>query len=245
MKKNNPIIILILSYFISASAIIGIAFFVAPSSQDNSGFWNRVLWTEILNIIFWLGSSGWFTIGKSEKIAITPSMSLMITLVCFSSFILMVTEYKFTDNEILHKYHIAFQIGLFAICGLLILGVNLTSHYAGVGMDIPADAAKSPNDLSDYLLSIEKTWTEIGDENLIIKIKTLREKVKYSFQNNEKTRTNPEYVSFCTTILAFCNSFENPEISKENISKNTKNINLELSRLISNVERISSCIRRA
>ncbi len=243
MKKNNPIILLVLSYFISAAAIIAIAFFIAPDNQDNSGFWYRVVWTEVLNILFWFGSSGWFAIGKSEKTAITPSTSLLVTLVCFLSFSLMLIEYKFTDIEILHRYHIPLQIGLFVLCALLILGTNLSSHYASVGMDIPGDAAKSPNDLSDYLLSIEKTWAEIGDETLIIKIKTLREKVKYSFQNNAKTRTNPEYVSFCTTILAFCNSFGNSEISKENISKNTENINLELSRLINNVDRISSSIR--
>jgi len=247
MKKNNPIILLVLSYFISAAAIIAIAFFIAPNNQDNSGFWYRVLWTEILNILFWFGSSGWFAIGKSEKTAITPSISLIVTLVCFLSFSLMLIEYKLTDIEILHRYHIPLQIGLFVLCALLILGTNLSSHYASVGMDIPDDAAKSPNDLSDFLLSLEKTLIDIGDDSknssLVVKIKTLREKIKYSFQDTAKTRTNSEYIIFCKSVFGFCASLESSLASKEELKIDS--LVSELIRFINNVDRVSSSIRRA
>jgi hypothetical protein len=206
-----------------------------------------VLWTEILNIVFWFGSSGWFSIGRSEKTAITPSMSLMITFVCVLSFILMLTEYKFTDIDILHKYHFAFQIGLFAICGLLILGTGLTTHYASAGMSIPADAAKSPNDLSEFLIGLEKTLIDIGNDNkntaLISKIKTLREKIKYSFQDTAKTRTNSEYIIFCKSIFDFCFSLESSLASKKQLK--TDSLISEIIRFINNVDRISATIRRA
>lgn len=250
MKNNFPIKILILSYLISTVAIFAIAFFIEPYNQDNNGFWYRVLWTEILNIIFWFGSSGWFAIGKSDKIAITPSTSIIITVVCILSFILMIIEYNSIDSSILRRYHIAFQIIIFTFCGLTLLASNLVMHYASSDIPIPENSAKSPSELADYLFSLENTLVNIDDYDnkykaIIGKLKMLREKVTYSFQDNAKTRTNVEYMDFSTSIINFCNSFENSSLESIKKTINIDNDLFELNRLINKIEIISSSIKRS
>jgi hypothetical protein len=238
--------LLILSCLISAFAILAISFFIGPKDGDTSTFWYRVAWTEILNIIFWFGTSNWF-ITDSSKSAITPAISVFTSILCFISFGLMLIEHKFTDIDFMHNYHIAMQIGLFAFYILLVIGFNLAGHYGNYEMMIPADAAKSPSELSDYLFSIEKTLYNNPDQNVVnlaTRIKNFREKIKYSFQDTAKTRMNSDYQELSSSTLNFCSSLEENLSDKKISAEKINYFETESSNLINKIERIAAFLKR-
>ncbi len=250
MKKNTSLMILILSWAITAVAILAIAFIIAPESGETNSFWYRVIWTECLAVIFWFGASGWFNIQSSSRVPILPSISVLFTLISLISFILMLIDYLYRDTEGFSKYHIAMQIGLFAFGCLVFLGINLANNYAKQDIDIQKDAAKPPAELVDYLMNIEKLiLLNAGQDKadiLIKNIKKLREKIKYTLLDTSKTRTNPEYKVFEDDIIALVNSSE--EIFSQQqvaISKEIfDGLAFSINRLIIKVESLSTKIRK-
>lgn len=249
MKKKYPLIILILSWAITSIAILSIAFFIEPKSGDNHAFWYRVIWTECLSVIFWFSATGWFNI-QSSKVVITPAISVLFTTICTISFVLMILEYRTIKTNILSEYHIAFQIGLFAFAGLLYLGICLANHYSAEDMSIPIDAAKSPSELANSIMNIEKTISLVAQQNdrgiLVKNLKTLREKIMYSFFDTTKTRSHAEYKNFASDITALCNSFKDVTLQQGDISKEKlDDLLFSVNTLLNYVDSLSSTVKKA
>ena len=196
MKIKSTLSILFLSYLVSALAILGIAFVICPDTYI-SGFWYRVLWTEILNILFWYGCSGWFKQSlEQNRFALVPVNSMLTFVYCAISLILVFSFYQTEKLNGLNDWHMILQIVIFAIYGLLLLRLQLAGHFADKDLVIQPDADISPLDLAHRIKIRESDYPK----NVCVALKQLREKIAYSLQNTNKIRTNPEYKELVKSI---------------------------------------------
>jgi len=247
MKTKNAFHFLLILWLISTAAIFGVSFALVHTVSDTQAFWYRVFWTAALNALFWFGASGWFNI-KSTRIAIVPSLSLVIGLTCLLSFSLMLFTAFHPTFANIHHYHIAVQIVLFALSALLAVGLQVAGHYAASGTELPPAAAKSPLVLCDSLELLERTLSATsgaGHKEIAQSLKSLREKVRYSLQDSPKTRVNPAYSTFIIEVESLCNTPELSTVSSGLPLGRIEEIKTIISKLTSQVSVISSPLTRS
>ena len=212
MKFKNPLLLIFLSWLVSALTIIGVAFVFSPDTYID-GFWYRVAWTEFLNILFWLGSSGWFVENKSNSgMAVTPATSFLTSVYCILSFVLMLVFYEEESIYGINKWHETIQIVLFGFYMLLMIRMQLVVHFADKDLVLSKDACMSPLDLAQKIRIFEKE----SSKDVARELKRLREKITYSLQDNNLIRTNEKYKKIVKNLTS---KIENKHISIKEISE--------------------------
>ena len=221
MKFKNPLLLIFLSWLVSALAILGVAFAILPDTYVD-GFWCRIAWTEILNMLFWVGSYGWFIENKNNTdMAITPAISFLTSVYCVLSFIFMLAFYKDESVNGFNKWHETIQIVLCAFYVLLIIRIKLAGHFADKDLVLSKDAYVSPLDLAQKI----KCFEQDSQKELAKELKKLREKITYSLQNNNRIRTNEQYKKFAKELIG--------KINNRHISvKDVQNYIVEIENLI-------------
>ena len=212
MKLKNPLLLIFLSWLVSALIIVGIAFVIAPNTYVD-GFWYRVAWTEFLNILFWIGNSGWFIENKTNSgMAITPAVSFLTSIYCILSLVLMLVFYDEESIYGLNKWHETIQIVLFGFYVLLIIRMHLATHFADKDLVLSKDASVSPSDLAKRIQFFEKSCSA----DIAKGLKILREKITYSLQDNNRIRTNETYKKLVKNLIS---KIENKHISTKEINE--------------------------
>lgn len=212
MKIKNTSFILLLSWLVSALAILGVGFVIQPSVYVNQ-FWYRVVWVEVLNLLFWWENSGWFTENKeSTSTSFVPTISFFTSVYCIVSFILIVAFYEKEVVSRVDKIHLVMQILLFAAYSLFILRLQLSAHFADKDLSINTSAAISPMELGNQIKYVENDYSE----DISKELKKLREKITYSLQNTNNIRMNNEYKNLVDSISS---QISNQNITLENVKK--------------------------
>ena len=178
-----------LSWLVVAIAIIAVAFVIMPTGGP-IGFWLRVLWIEILNLLFCKGTEGWFTRYKSNsRTSILPLSDSLTLLYCLISFGLLIYFKQYEEYNSILKSHAITQIVALTLYFLISFRIQLAANYADTGLETADNALESPVFYANKLSLIE------GDVNPLLKsdFKKLREKFRYSLLNNNKTRSHEEY----------------------------------------------------
>jgi len=245
MKTKNDFHFLLISWLISTAAIFGASFAFLHTVNDSQVFWYRVFWTAALNTIFWFGARGWFNI-KTMRMVIVPSLSLVIGLTCFLSFVVMLLFALYPGFINIQHYHIAAQIILFTLSALVAVGLQVAVHYAVADTELPPNAAKSPFVLCDSLELLERSIsspTSVVDLNLAQNLKSLREKIRYSLQDSPKTRANSEYASFVGSVESLCTTTESTVSSGSPVD--ISELNAAIRKLITQVQVLSSSLARS
>lgn len=210
MKFKNPLLLVFLSWLVSALTIIGIALVISPDSYVD-GFWYRVAWTEFLNVLFWLGNSGWFIENKNNSgMAVTPAINFFTSLYCIISFVLMLAFYEEESLYGMNKAHEIIQIIMFGVYALMMIRLQLAVHFADKDLLVSEKASISPLDLGQKIKKFENNCPK----DVAKELKRLREKITYSLQNNNRIRTNEKYEKFVKNIT---NKIENNHISMKDI----------------------------
>lgn len=225
-------------------AVFAIAFVMRPDNADETGFWYRVIWTEILCVLSFWGGSLLYSVKKTVA-PIGASVSIIICSICALSFIAMLAQYFMQSVEIVYKIHICFQIIIFVVGFLLVRGMFVAKRLEEEGMSVSKDAALAPRDVAIKIKSVEKM---LGDsysgeiDSLIKQLKMFRERVEYSIQDNSSVRMKDDYRILCKKTISLCS-----ELS-EHINEKEYLINTEISRritvLISQVDSISMQMRK-
>ncbi len=242
MKSSIPRIILYIAFAISFIAIITIAIVIAPHEDSVGRFWYGVVWSECLNLFFWFSLITWTSQSKPLNIIGIPSLSIIVMCTCLISFSLMIVDYM-NASAFLHKYQIVLQVILVTLSILICLGIYLASYYARVDMEMHTNLAVSPLDLSTILVTIEKKLISIDDLDSIQffarNIKALRERIKYSFQDTAKTRSNSVYKQYSLSIYELCNDINNSVVGNniqkdkiKEISEKTTNLTLKIDEVL-------------
>jgi len=248
MKSSIPRIILYLALAISFIGIIAIAIVIAPHGDHVGKFWYGVAWSECLNLCFWFSLLTWTSQSKPLNFSGIPSLSIIVTCTCLASFSLMIVDYV-NASSFLHKYQIALQIILITFSILICLGIFLANHFARVDLGMQTNVAVSPLDLATILATIEKKIISIDDSDsskfLASNIKTLREKIKYSFQDTAKTRSNFVYKEFSLSIYELCNEINNSVVSKNIQKDKTKEIPGKITNLTFKIDEVLMSIRNS
>jgi len=240
----------VVSWAVATAAILGIAIVIAPTEGSSNFYWNRVFWTEILNAIFWFGKGGVLSIGSRTRIAaLIPALCIVISTYCVISFCLMLIAALFQDISLISRYHLALQISLFAITTLISLVMLIAQNQALSGTVIPGNAFRSPLDLCDMLALIEnndsKPTVSPSITELSKHVKMLRENIRYSLQNNPKTRVHSDYGVFVKDIEELCASID---INMQHSDITTEALNALSSKIIqmkNRVDFLSSVIARS
>jgi hypothetical protein len=117
---------IIAAWVISAAAILAVPLVVTDPATRSEYFFYRVIWTEVLSLIFW-GSCIVVPLqlasARTRKAAIwgtAPIMIIMSGIYGFLSFILMVIA-STIKNEGFARYHLGGQIVLGAVFLILVL----------------------------------------------------------------------------------------------------------------------------
>lgn len=197
MKKNKVFTLLFLSWLVVALAIFGIAAVLAPD-VNSAGFWWRVMWTQVLNLVFWGGSIGWFTEDNdSTSMGVTPAVSLVSSVYVAISFLVMVLFYSSEVAGGISDAHLIIQIVAFVVAALIILRLGVAVHFTNKDLVIQKDAAISTLDLAQKIKSVEVD----AAKTVAVELKRLREKVVYSLQNNNRLRSSKAYKDFVENVL--------------------------------------------
>lgn len=199
MRIRNLSILHILSVLVSAITIVGISILIKPVNAGVD-FWYRVIWVEILNILFWYSSKGWFCDDRrSTDAAITPLNNNITTIYCIVSFFSMLLFAKVENSTSFNKWHLVIQLFLLALYILLILRIQLAAHFNDKGVVNSKNiiTEESPLVIADKIKMIEK---RVNSVDIKQELKTLREKLAYSLQDTLKTRSNMEYINLISDI---------------------------------------------
>ena len=247
--KLSPLKLVFLGYIISAIAILAISLIISNHVEDLNKFWSRVIWVELLNLFFWFGLVSWADVIKSSQTSINPISSIIATLLCIISFVLMIIEYNLSDIKILNDFHFIIQIILFTGAFLLIISFNFLNLYGKDGTAPVGQYLDSPVNLSNGLIELEKKILRINsisrNDLLIKKIKNLSNKIKYSLQDNVKTIKSQEYQKLCQDINELLDSVEYLRNGENLLDKfDTDFINTKIDNFMDDVEKIILSLKK-
>ena len=243
MEKKN-LLSRIVPNTVVCLAVFAIAFVMRPDNADETGFWYRVIWTELLCVLAFWGGSLLYSVKKTVA-PIGASVSIIICSICALSFLAMLVQYFMQSVEIVNKIHICFQIIIFVVGFLLVRGMFVAKQLGTEGMVVPKNAAVAPRDIVIKVKTVEKILSDSysGElDSLISQLKMLRERIEYSLQDNASVRMNDDYRILCEKAIGLCSELSGHINEKEYL------INAEISRritvLISHVDSISMQVRK-
>lgn len=243
MEKKNMLSRLVPNAVVCL-AVFAIAFVMRPDNADETGFWYRVIWTEILCVLAFWGGSLLYSVKKTVA-PIGASVSIIICSICTLSFIAMLAQYALQSVEIVSKLHICFQIIIFVGGFLLIRGVFVAKQLGTEGMVVPKEVTVAPRDIAIKVKSVEKILSDSysGEFNsLINQLKIFRERVEYSLQDNTSVRMNDDYKKMYEKTVSLCSELFEHINEKEYL--NSPEISRRITVLISQVDSISMQVRK-
>jgi hypothetical protein len=219
----------VVGFLITAITIAVLPMLIVQPENRSEYFWQRILWTEFLAIIFWVFQGNFiavvFPTGKDSKglAGMLPSLGIVITFYTTASLILLLVHAWYPNNEVLNHFHLPAQVVIAAIA--LLTSIFLTYSLPAPGYDaepIPREL-KSPSELGMLLHTEEDRFSPSGlkgniqDEviSLYNAIKSLREKLIYSLQGVGAIGTNQNYIGFVKDVQTFCQDISSLDWSNE------------------------------
>jgi hypothetical protein len=237
---------LIAGCFILSLAIVLIAPLLVPADSRSNYFWLRVVWTEVLNFLFW-GSALFYIIeSNSQKNSgtsyggIAPTLLLIISAYIILSFSAMVLYALLFVGDLSNRVHWIAQIVLFASTSFSIVFILISRSTGTAGDTFDKEKAIAPKELHDLLAAQESFFRSPESQSLRSGIKQLRELLTYSISESTSLAESPEYQELSFEIKNFCISLTNLQESdteklsclKETITKLVRKTKLVSTQMI-------------
>lgn len=200
---------------ITALAIFLIASLIIPQESRSSYFWLRVIWTEILCLLFW-GSTAFYIIVSAQKDSvfrfggIAPTISIVTAVYAIISFSVMVGNSFVSESDGTSRWHLIIQIFVFAVAALLIVFLSISRAAATSGLGFDKTKASTPKELYDLIAACESLLHGSATNELRAVIKQLRESLLYSLNESASLAELPGYQNLCREIEFLCDSIAEP-----------------------------------
>lgn len=211
MKKRPTFQYTILSgWLITALAIVLVAPLFVAEEYRSDYFWYRVLWTEVLSLLFWLSASFYFLVTSAQKDSVTrfggiaPTVSIVTAVYALLSFSAMVIHAFLSASDTANRIHWILQIIFFAVAALSIVFLSVAREAATSGLAFDNAKALRPKELHDLLAVQETSFRSPVSHELRASIKQLREALVYSLNESASLAELPEYQDLCQEIEAIC-----------------------------------------
>lgn len=220
---------------LAAAAVTGISLaalgvILVPESSRSDYFWYRLVWTEILNVIFW-GGSGLYLINSATRDdstsrlgGIAPSVSIATALYAVLSFLAMAAHSLSSGGEGIDRMHMAVQVILLGVSALTILFLSMSRAGATSGLEFDRMNTPAPKHLHDLLAFHEASLQ--GEANTMLKgnLKQLREAVNYSLHQSLTLAQLEDYQRLAREIQQLCQQIS--ELPSTSASPNGKCLGL-------------------
>lgn len=213
---------IIAGWFITALAIFLIASLIIPQESRSSYFWLRVIWTEMLCLLFWGSSAFHIIVSSAQKDSvarfggIAPTISIVTAVYAIISFSVMIGHSFVSENDAASRWHLIIQIFVFAIAALLVVFLSISRAAATNGLGFDKTKSSTPKELHDLIAACESSLRGSETKELRAGTKQLRESLLYSLNESASLAELPDYQNLCREIETLCNSIDEPMGSSVN-----------------------------
>jgi len=227
MKKRQAFQYTILSgWFITALAIVLVAPLFVAEEYRSDYFWYRVLWAEVLCLLFWLSASFYFLISSAQKDSVSrfggiaPTVLIVTAVYALLSFSVMVIHAFLSGSDTANHIHWILQVIFFAVAALSVVFLSVAREAATSGLAFDKAKAHSPKELHDLLAVQETSLRGPVTHELRGIIKQLREGLVYSMNESASLAELPDYQELCREIEILCESVARlPSANEENADR--------------------------
>ena len=213
MKKRPAFQYTILSgWLITALAIVLVAPLFVAEEYRSDYFWYRVLWTEVLCLLFWVSASFYFLVSSAQKDSVTrfggiaPTVSIVTAVYALLSFSVMVIHAFLYASDTTNRIHWILQITFLAVAALSVVFLSVAREAATSRLAFDNAKAHSPKELHDLLAVQETSLRSPASHELRASIKQLREALVYSLNESASLAERPDYQELCRGIETLCES---------------------------------------
>lgn len=202
-------------WFIAALAIVLVAPLLVPEDSRSDYFWYRVVWAEMLNLLFWGSASFYILVSATQKDAVTrlgaiaPTISVVTAAYAIMSFSVMTVHALLSSGDIASRIHWILQILLFAVAALSVVFLSISRAASTSGLAFDRTRATTPKELHDLLVAQESFLTSPESRGLRSGIKQLRELLAYSLCESSSLAELPAYQELSSEIRSLCMSLTN------------------------------------
>lgn len=202
-------------WIITALAIFLIASLIIPQESRSSYFWLRVIWTEMLGLLFWGSSAFCIFVSAVQKDSVSrfggiaPTISIVTAIYAIISFSVMVGHSFVSESDGDSQWHLIIQIFVFSVAALLVVFLSISRAAATSGLGFDKTKASTPKDLHDLIAACESSLHGSATHELRAVIKQLRESL-YSLNESSTLAELPYYQNLCREIEFLCNSIAEP-----------------------------------
>lgn len=207
---------IVAGWLIIALAIIFVAPLIVPYDHRSDYFWYRLIWTEILWLLFWLSLSIYTTQKDSTTRfgGIAPTICLVVSTVTILSFTLMIASSSLPNYDPTGRWHMALQIIFFAVAGLAVVFLSISRAGAAEDLRCPVQETPTPKQLHDLLALQESSLHTSSSTPLRNSIRRLRETLLHSLNESLSLYNHAEYRELSRDVLALRDSLA--EITRAN-----------------------------
>lgn len=203
---------LLAGWFIVGLAIVLVAAIIIPEDSRSDYFWYKVVWTEMLNFLFWGSTAFYVLVPGTQKDSVTrfggvaPTISIVTALYAVLSFSVMSIHAFMPESDIVNRVHWILQIILFAMTALTVVFLSISRAAATSGLGFDRTKALPPKELHDLLAVHESALRNSATRNLKRNIKQLRETLIYSLNECASLADLLDYQQIAREIKEFCAS---------------------------------------
>ncbi len=212
---------IIAGWFITALAIFIVALSVIPEESRSDYFWYRVIWSEVLNLLFWGSASFYILVSAAQKDLVTrfggiaPTISIVTATYAILSFTVMVIHAFIPGDDAASRVHWILQVVFFAGASLSIVFLSISRAAATSGLEFDREKAFTPNELHDLLAVQEASLRSLSSRDLKANVKQLREALVYSLSESASLAEISEYRELSNAIKTLCDSLAGLPSSSE------------------------------
>ena len=199
-------------WFIVGISLVLVAAIIIPEDSRSDYFWYRIIWTEILNLLFWGSAAFYVLMSGAQRDSVTrfggvaPTISIVTALYAFLSFSVMAIHAFIPANDVANRVHWILQIMFLAIAGLSVVFLSISRAAATSGLGFDRTKALPPKELHDLLAVHESSLRHSETRNLRSNIKQLRETLIYSLNECASLADILDYQQLAREIQDFCAS---------------------------------------
>lgn len=203
-------------WIITSLAIFFIASLIIPQESRSSYFWLRVIWTEMLCLLFWGSSAFYIIVSAAQKDSVSrfggiaPTISIVTAIYAIISFSVMVGHSFVPESDGASRWHLIIQIFVFAVAALLVVFLSISRAAATSGLGFDKTKASTPKELHDLIAARESSLHGSATNELRVGIKKLRESLLYSLNESASLAELPDYQNLCRQIESLCDSIAEP-----------------------------------
>ena len=235
-------LLLYLGWLITAVVIFIISLLVVPIDNRNNYFIYKIIWTEILNLIFWSSVIIYIQRVSKEKETsdpmggVVPAIPIITSIYVFISIVLMVIDSYIRCKNFTDRTHLLLQIILFVLMFLLIIFLIISQAFANSHHKLNTKKIKSPKELYNILDAKESLLENRQFYELKNDLKRLKEIIYYSIHDSDSLIEFIDYQELVYGIDNICYSLNN--INDKNSSE-LKSLQEEVKKLIVRAEYVS------